>query len=130
MYINMYVWAELVCGQSWLMGVDGRSESVAHLVMLPLTPGGSGPSGGDVVDLPVIKEEDEDGTLKDPGKEGDPPSAKKQPPAPPFIVGKGLPVIPSRLVAKIQKGVPRHGGVAEGQHQWLREGGQHLQEAL
>ena len=42
------------------------------------------------------------------GKEDDdlePPPKKKTPLPPPFIVGEGLPVVPPKLVAKIQSGV-------------------------
>lgn len=40
----------------------------------------------------------------DDNNEADPPPAKKAPPAPPFVLGEGLPVIPAKLTAKIQRG--------------------------
>ena len=54
---------------------------------LPLIDGGSLPDG----------EGGEDVT----GKQ---PVTKKRPPAPPFVLGEGLPIIPAKLVNKIQQG--------------------------
>ena len=54
-----------------------------------------------VVDLPLL-----DNAVLDDEGEGDgsskPPPAKKTPP--PYILGEGLPVVPGKIVAKIQKG--------------------------
>lgn len=70
--------------------------------MYPSLPD-AGDSDGDAVHLPLIEDDEEGEKEEDPGKEGDPPPTKKQPLPPLYIVGEGLPVIPSRLVAKIQK---------------------------
>ena len=57
------------------------------------------------MDLPLIEEDEVEVERGDnPDKEGDPPPPKKRPLPAPFIVGEGLPVVPPRLVAKIQKG--------------------------
>ena len=53
--------------------------------------------------LPIIGTE-EDTHEEEEVSDTAPPPTKKQPPPPPFIVGEGLPVIPSKLVQKIQKG--------------------------
>ena len=55
------------------------------------------------MNLPIIGTE-EDTHEEEEVSETGPPPTKKQPPPPPFIVGEGLPVIPSKLVQKIQKG--------------------------
>ena len=55
----------------------------------------------------MIEEQEEEETKekeKDTPSDSNPPPAKKQPLPPPFIVGKGLPAIPPKLVAKIQRG--------------------------
>ena len=57
------------------------------------------------MDLPLIEEDEVEVERGDnPDKEGDPPPPKKRPLPAPYIVGEGLPVVPPRLVAKIQKG--------------------------
>lgn len=65
--------------------------------------GGLGSSVSDPTDsIPIIDDKDEDEEEKEEGTQ--PPPAKKQPLPPPFIVGEGLPVIPPKLVAKINRG--------------------------
>ena len=66
--------------------------------------GGLGRSSSDPpVDIPVIGGDKED-EEKEKEEETEPPPVKKQPLPPPFIVGEGLPVVPPKLVAKINRG--------------------------
>ena len=76
------------------------------LLISPPVGGLGSTSKETLVDIQVIEKQEEEtkGEEKDTPSDSNPPQAKTQPLPPPFIVEEGLPAIPPKLVAKIQRG--------------------------